>query len=292
MEAGISIEVEVPPRPVPQHGGAAMKISVGISFMLVGLAVFGTGESAAQADSSDVKLYDLGPKSSFETGCFGPCECPIFLRQLQGTFYLQRVGFDPLFTYYKVSNVQWTVPAATSNLSIRGSGTYKVGGEFAVQQQLSLDLSVNGGAAQRFDSGLVPGGGEFPRIVVDVSLHQNTACIDTVMHVDATDPVATSVDTGSDPSRVPWARVAPNPFRDQTSVRLMLSRPGALDVMIYDVRGRAVRHLVKKEWVPTGPRAVSWDGRRDQGSACPAGVYFLGARVGTERAMNRIVKLE
>ena len=89
-----------------------------------------------------------------------------------------------------------------------------------------------------------------------------------------------------------WAQVAPNPFHGQTKVRLVLGRPGALDVMIYDVRGRAVRHLTKEAWVPAGLHVLSWDVRRDQGSGCAAGVYFLGARVGTERTMRRIVKLE
>lgn len=269
-----------------------MRARIFASVMLFGLAFFWAGEGAAQPDSSDVKQYDLGPTSSFETGCFGPCECPVKLQHLQGTFNLQQVSFDPLFTYYKVSNVRWAVPDATSNLMIFGSGTYRVGGEFAVQQQMSLDLSVGGGAPQRFDSGLVLGGGEFPRIKIDISLHQNQACIDTVMHVDATDPIVTSVDTGSDPSTVLWAAVAPNPFHGETRIRLLLPRSGDLDVTIYDVRGRAVRHLAKAAVVSAGLHAMSWDGRRDQGSACAAGVYFLGAHIGTVRTTRRIVKLE
>ena len=207
-------------------------------------------------------------------------------------FNLQQVGFDPLFTYYKVSNVRWAVPDASSNLMISGSGTYKVGGEFAVQQQMSLDLSVGGGAPQRFDSGLVLGGGEFPRITIDISLHQNQACIDTVMHIDATDPIVTAVDTGSDPSRLLWAVVAPNPFHGETQIRLVLPRSGDLDVTIYDVRGRAVRHLTKAAGAPAGFHSVAWDGRRDGGSACASGVYFLGAQIGAVRTMRRIVKLE
>ena len=199
---------------------------------------------------------------------------------------------DPLFTYYRVSNVRWTVPDATSNLTILGSGTYKVGGEFAVQQQMSLELSVGGGAPQHFDSGLVTGGGEFPRININVSLHQNKACIDTVIHVDATDPIVASAGTGSDPSKELWAVVAPNPFHGQTQIRLVLPRSGDLDVTIYDVGGRAVRHLTKAAGVPAGLHAMSWDGRRDQGPACASGVYFLGAHVGTVRTMKRIVKLE
>ena len=268
-----------------------MRMLVFASGMLLGLAVLGPGEGAAQTDSSGVDQYFLGTNSNFETGCFGPCLCPVLMRSLQGTFGLQRVRIDPLYNYYKVSNVRWAVPEASSNLSIVGSGTYRVGGEFAVQHQLSLDLSVGGGPLQHFDSGLVPGGGEFPRIVITISLHQNSACIDTVMHVDAKDPVVTAADGGSDP-RVSWAEVAPNPFHGQTSVRVNLDRSGVFEATIYDVRGRAVRHLTKDSWIPAGFHVLSWDGRRDQGSVCAAGVYFLAAQVGTERTVKRIVKLE
>jgi len=200
-----------------------MRARILASGMLLGLALFWAGEGTAQTDSTGVKQYDLGANSAFENGCFGPCLCPVRMQHLQGTFSLQQVGFDPLFTYYKVSNVRWAVPDAASNLTISGSGTYKVGGEFAVQHQMSLDLSVGGSAPRHFDSGLVPGGGEFPKITIDISLHQNQACIDTVMHVDATDPIVTSVDTGSDPSSV--LMVAPNPFHGETQIRLDSERP-------------------------------------------------------------------
>ena len=269
-----------------------MKVRIVAAGMFFGLTLFWTGGGAAQPDPSGIQQYKLQPGSDFETGCFGPCLCPDLLSQLQGTFSLQRVGFDPLFTYYRVSGVRWTVARATSNLTILGSGTYKVGGEFAVQHQMSLDLSVDGNAPQHFDSGLVLGGGEFPQILIKVSLHQNLACIDTVMHVDAVDPVVTSVDAGSDPSKVFWAMVAPNPFQRETEFRLVLPHSGDLDLTIYDVRGHVVRHLVKAAWVSAGPHSISWDGRRDQGSACAAGVYFLASQVGTERTTMRIVKLK
>jgi hypothetical protein len=248
----------------------------------------------AGADPADPSSspYQLGPSSGFETGCFGPCLCPVFLRLLQGTFTLQEEGVDPLFTHYKVTDVRWTVPGTTSTTTITGSGSYKVGGEVAVQQEMSLDLSVDGGASQHFDSGLVLGGGEFPRIVIDISLHQDTACIDTVMHVDATDPVVTGVDPGSDPPARVLSAAVPNPFHEQTTFHLYLSRPGSLDVVIYDVRGRAVRRLVKTAWAPAGSHTLSWDGRRDEGGLCGSGVYFVGVRGAAGRTMTRIVKLD
>jgi hypothetical protein len=247
---------------------------------------------ASPTDLPGTSQYQLGPSSEFETGCFGPCLCPVFLRLLQGTFTLQEDGVDPLFTHYKVTDVRWTVPGATSAATITGSGTYKVGGEVAVQHEMTLDLSVDGGTPQHFDSGLVLGGGDFPRIVIDISLHQETACVDTVMHVDATDPVVAGAGQGEDPPASVRFDAAPNPFHEQTTFHLYLSRPGSLDLVIYDVRGRAVRHLVKTARASAGSHTFSWDGQRDEGGPCASGVYFVGSRGAGGWTMARIVKLD
>jgi len=237
--------------------------------------------------------YDLQPTANFENGCFGPCECPVQIRAMKGAFDLQQSSVDPLFTYYRVFNVAWQVlQNGAPSIPIQGSGTYRVGGEFAVQQQLTLDLSIDGAAPVRFDSGLVTGGGQFPgQIVIDISRHQNTACIDTVLHVDAVDPVVTAV-SGGDVPRSATAQAAPNPFHVQTEIEFRLPHAGNLEVTIYDIRGRIVRHLAQGAWVSAGVRDVPWDGRRDQGSLCASGVYFARASIGGDRVVQRIVKVE
>lgn len=267
-----------------------MKIPAFISIVVVAFTAVGNPNAAAQTASSDVLTYKLEKTSRFETGCFSMCECPIVTHPIQGTFHLRQTGFDPLFTYYEISDVSWVVSNPNTYLTLRGSGTYRVGGEFALQHQLTLDLSIEGEPSRHFDSGLLLGGGEFPRILIDVSLHQDTACVDTVIHVDATDPVATSVDAGSTLS-TPWLRVGPNPFRGQTGFHLAVPHAASVEAIIYDARGRAVRHL-RRSWLTPGVHQLGWDGLRDQGSPCPAGVYFLKARIGAERMTRRIVKLD
>lgn len=266
-----------------------MRLSALAPLVIFGLAGFGPPDADAQTGKSF--QYKLEAASAFETGCFAMCDCAIVTHPLKGTFTLEHLGFDPLFDYYRVSDVRWVVTDATTYLTIQGSGTYKVGGEFALQHQLTLDLSVDGAPARHFDSGLVLGGGEFPRIVIDVSLHQNTACVDTLIHVDATDPVATSVSVEPAGQHAPWVRGAPNPFRRQTDIRLAVRQPAAAEIVVFDAGGRAMRHL-RSGWLSTGVHVLSWDGRRDQGSLCPAGVYFIIARIGGERVTSRIVKLD
>ncbi len=83
-----------------------------------------------------------------------------------------------------MTNVRWRATIFGKDASITGSGTYRVGGEFAVEQQLALDLAIGGDPPRHFDSGLVPGGGEFPKIATTISLHSQT-CFDTVIDVRA-----------------------------------------------------------------------------------------------------------
>jgi hypothetical protein len=257
---------------------------------VIGIAILALSVPSVQAQTDKPMQYKLEPASAFETGCFNMCACPIITHPLKGTFTLEHTGFDPLFDYYNVSNVRWVVSDATTYFTIMGSGTYKIGGEFALQHQLTLDLSLDGGAPLRFDSGLVvTGGSSFPNIVIDIRRHAGSACIDTVIHVDATDPVITNV-AESSASRAPSMLMAPNPFGLETELRLTLPRSGAVEAVIYDVRGRAVRHL-RSGWLASGVHVMHWDGLRDQGSACAAGVYYVSARIGETRLTSRIVKV-
>jgi len=255
------------------------------------LSLLGGAAASAQTDSSTVTLYALGTDSRFETGCFGPCLCPILFQTLKGTFELKHVGFDGLYEDYAVSSVQWSLPDGTTPVAIRGSGTYKVGGEVAVQQEMILDLTVGANPPQHFDSGLVSGGG-FPKILINVSLHRGQACIDTVLHVQAAPDPPASVEesTGGTVSRL--AGVAPNPFSASAEIDLVLARPDKVEVSVYDLDGKTVRHIVDGAWLPAGSHLIGWDGRRDSGTMCATGVYFVGARINGRLSSRRVVKLQ
>ena len=145
------------------------------------------GVAAAQTTTAgDPVIYRLDKGSTYQYGCFAPCACPLLEEvPARGTFVLAPAGSDPLFTYYKVSDVNWMVSLGDREIRITGSGTYKIGGEFALQQQLELDLKVGDEEVQHFDSGLVTGPAPFPAIDVTVSIH-GQYCFDTVIHVNAT----------------------------------------------------------------------------------------------------------
>ncbi len=145
-----------------------MKILGPASILAAALLALSASTVTGQTDPSKPMQYKLEPPSAFETGCFNMCACPIVMHPLKGTFTLEHTGFDPLFDNYRVADVRWVVTDATTYFTITGSGTYRIGGEFALQHQLVLDLSLDGGAPLRFDSGLIVTDNRFPNIVIDV----------------------------------------------------------------------------------------------------------------------------
>jgi hypothetical protein len=127
-------------------------------------------------------LYRLNSGSSFQQGCFAPCECPILLSvPVSGTFLLTPAGSTNQFSTYSVTDINWRFSLNGSTTVVTGSGTYKVS---ASQQQLTAYLQMNGGKTNHFDSGLVTNSAVFPNIKVSISTN-GQYCFDTVFNIDA-----------------------------------------------------------------------------------------------------------
>lgn len=152
--------------------------------ILAFIAVLALAPAAARAEAPS-QLYRLSPVSTTERGCFPPCECPGHQTvSTRGTLKLTPAGSDPLFTRYTVTEVNWITEIDGVLTHVTGSGTYRIGGEVALTHQLILDLSLGSAAPARFDSGLVAGGADFPKIKISISQH-GMVCFDTVFHIDA-----------------------------------------------------------------------------------------------------------
>jgi len=87
----------------------------------------------------------------------------------------------------------------------------------------------------------------------------------------------TGVDRGQPGGGVPQALLMParpNPFSADTQVELLLTRPEAVSIAVYDVRGRKVADLARGVMYE-GRHAFSWDGRGEGGRKLPSGLYFI-----------------
>ncbi|MFT5375344.1 MAG: glucose/arabinose dehydrogenase/predicted TIM-barrel fold metal-dependent hydrolase [Candidatus Latescibacterota bacterium] len=65
----------------------------------------------------------------------------------------------------------------------------------------------------------------------------------------------------------------PNPFNGSTVFRFALSRPGEVELAIYNLAGQRVATLEDGAW-GVGTHSLSWDGRDESGRALGSGVYF------------------
>jgi hypothetical protein len=68
-------------------------------------------------------------------------------------------------------------------------------------------------------------------------------------------------------------RCRPNPCNPTTEILYTLNKPGRVQVLIHDLRGRAVWHSPVSEQ-EVGPHGVRWDGRDIQGHIVGNGVYL------------------
>jgi hypothetical protein len=243
---------------------------------------------ATPSDSSAVAYRFQGAPNRCEIGCQNPCDCLTIQHLFAGGFVLVPSGTDPLFAGYDVAQFHATVGSGANAILVTGSGRYRVGGEVALVQQLTLDLSFGGAPAEHFDSGLVPLGAAFPVVSIACAVH-GFFCYDTVLVIEASPEVVGSPQPHTAPAGIEWTR--PNPFRSNLEIGFTVRDPAWFEVAVLDVTGRRVRSLCREEAPAPGERHVAWDGRAADGRPAAAGVYWVRLITPTHEDRRRIVKL-
>jgi len=177
------------PAPFPD-----IKVTISVNGKVCFDTVFEVSASPVPLDQ--IQPYSLLAGSTFQRGCFEACDCAVGpLDWIVGTFALVPLDTTPLFREFAVVNVRWLALDPSGRIPVRGFGSYKVGGEFALQHQLKLVLKVDGGDSALFDRGLVLGGGNFPQIDIPISV-SGAVCFDTVINIHAA-PIVVSITKGS-----------------------------------------------------------------------------------------------
>jgi flagellar hook assembly protein FlgD len=79
--------------------------------------------------------------------------------------------------------------------------------------------------------------------------------------------------SGELPGAFSLANSYPNPFNAETVISFTLARPANIELSIFNALGRKVKSL---SWglQLAGTREIRWDGRMENGSEAPSGVYF------------------
>jgi hypothetical protein len=128
---------------------------------------------------------------------------------------------------------------------------------------------------------------------------EETATID-VEGIGGTDPDSATVAAASlapaAPENTPPSRTAlhpnvPNPFNPVTTIRYDVAGTVAVRLVVYDVRGRAVRTLVDAVKTP-GEYTLTWSGETDAGGRVSTGVYFCRLVAGRVTQTRKMVLLK
>jgi hypothetical protein len=79
------------------------------------------------------------------------------------------------------------------------------------------------------------------------------------------------------PQRFALHQNFPNPFNPETMIQFDLPATGQVEMNVYDLHGRHIRHLLGA-FVPAGSHRQIWNGRDDSGQPVDSGIYFLVLR--------------
>jgi len=83
----------------------------------------------------------------------------------------------------------------------------------------------------------------------------------------------------------------PNPFHASTTLAFDLPAARPVQLVVYGLDGRAVRHLIEARFDVGRHRAI-WDGRDDRGHLVSSGIYFSRLVAGEFKSTLRIVRLD
>lgn len=83
-------------------------------------------------------------------------------------------------------------------------------------------------------------------------------------------PTATYVENADSSPRLWFGRPCPNPKGETSTIHFGLSRPGPLQLDIYDIAGRKVRALVDGS-LDLGRHSIQWDGANNRGQKAGSG---------------------
>jgi flagellar hook assembly protein FlgD len=86
--------------------------------------------------------------------------------------------------------------------------------------------------------------------------------------------------------------VAPNPISKEAIIRFDLPTQTAVQIHVYDARGRLVLSALEGEQFPAGRHQWVWDGRSRSGNRVPPGIYFYRLIAGSFTATRKAVLME
>lgn len=83
----------------------------------------------------------------------------------------------------------------------------------------------------------------------------------------------------------------PNPFNPSTTIKFVLGNPENTTIKIYNSLGKEITTLIN-EYIPSGEKEISWNGKDNKGNTVSSGVYFIQMTAGSYRKTIKAVLLK
>ncbi len=103
-----------------------------------------------------------------------------------------------------------------------------------------------------------------------------------------TDSLAVSVHGERPVDGVSIRQAAPNPFDDAIIIEYDLPRPDKVSITIIDLNGRKIKSLAGK-FLDAGRYQTQWDGKSDDGSSQPPGLYIIRLETSSKLESAKII---
>ncbi|MCA9758898.1 MAG: FG-GAP repeat protein, partial [Candidatus Eisenbacteria bacterium] len=197
-------------------------------------------------------------------------------------------------------------------------GTLTIDGDFVQNAMGSLEVEMGGTSPEQYDRVVVTGGaslgGSLVSSLVGGFVPQPTDQFQVMTFANrsgefdlvegatalysATDVVLEQLESSDvgDPMAIPLVfalhPVRPNPSPVGTAIRYDLAQSTDVNLVVYDVSGRAVRTLLDGTNQAAGRYTADWDGLSDAGFAMPSGVYFYALETPQFSGTRRFVLLK
>ncbi|MBU2692348.1 MAG: T9SS type A sorting domain-containing protein [Candidatus Eisenbacteria bacterium] len=83
----------------------------------------------------------------------------------------------------------------------------------------------------------------------------------------------------------------PNPASSSTTIRFALDSEGPVHLVLYDIQGRVLRHLIDGNR-KAGMQSILWDGRDGSGNKVPSGIYFYRIQTADQSATRKMIFIQ
>jgi hypothetical protein len=227
----------------------------------------------------------------FPALAFGPsCSCLITYESFMS---------PPVYNTYRVWGNIWSGPTP---LTFASASASTQNGCVELSWEMGVEVTASSFSIQRSEQRE----GEF--VELDVSVFRNSehsfSCVDRsvvsgktywyriVLRGFAGEETYGPIEVHVSPVPVAYklCQNYPNPFNPSCAIRYEVAVAGRISLCVFDVSGSVVKTLLDA-WREPGAYSEAWDGRADDGSEQPSGVYFYRFESGDFLATRKMVLL-